>query len=71
MNDRSIARGLAVVTLVASTLAGLAGCSASKMMSKAQPVTSSVEAPKKEYQWQDMSLGKSFQGRPRTTQSPQ
>jgi hypothetical protein len=71
MKNRSIFRGMTVALLSAATLIGIAGCTTSKMMSKAQPTDSADTTPKKEYQWQDMSQGKNFYGKPRQTAPPQ
>jgi hypothetical protein len=56
-------RSLSVVLLSAATLAAFVGCSAARKMSAPQE-TATDPAPKKEYQWSDMSQGKAIFGQP-------
>ncbi len=63
MRMMPLKRSLTLVVISASTLVAVAGCTAARKMST--PVVSGSDAPpKKEYQWQDMSQGKSFFGNP-------
>ncbi len=43
----------------ASTVVAIAGCTAARRVSSPQPTDAEAQ-PKKEYQWKDMSTGKSF-----------
>lgn len=59
MDIRPISRALIVAVGAASMAAAVGGCTSTKMMSAPQPTTS-IKPPKKEYQWKDMSTGRSF-----------
>ena len=60
MKIRTGRRGsLAIVLSASSFLVILDGCTASKKLSNPEPTVAEVKA-KKEYNWQDMSTGKSF-----------
>jgi hypothetical protein len=58
MKIRPMKRALTVALLTTTTVVAIDGCTAVKKMSPSQPVASE-ETPKKEYNWQDMSTGKS------------
>jgi hypothetical protein len=59
MKNRSMKRALIVAMLSAATVVLIDGCTAVKKMSPAQPA-GAEPASKKDYNWQDMSTGKSF-----------
>jgi hypothetical protein len=65
MKNSNLSRVLVIALLSASTFT-VAGCASSKMSSSPQTDTT----PKTEYKYQDMSLGKSFYGPPRTPSQP-
>jgi hypothetical protein len=64
MKIRSMKRAAAVSLLAASAVVALDGCTASKVMTASKP-SAEDEAPKKEYQWHDMSTGNAFYGKPK------
>jgi hypothetical protein len=59
MKIRMRNRALIAALVSASTVVAIAGCTATKKLSTPQPAKAD-EQPKKEYQWKDMSTGKSF-----------
>ena len=66
MKIRPMKRAAAMTLLSALTVVTVDGCTAAKMMSAPQ-ATGAEAAPKKEYNWQDMSTGRSFYGKPKPT----
>jgi hypothetical protein len=69
MENSSLSRTLRVAILSALSFT-IVGCASSKMTSSPQP-TSAANTPTKEYEWHDMSTGKSFFGRPLQTTASQ
>ena len=68
MKIRLTKRVVAATLLSASAVAAVDGCSTARKVSAPQPAGSAAaEAPTKEYQWQDMSTGGSFFGKPKPT----
>ncbi len=63
MKIKPVTRSLAVALLSAATLAAFVGCTAARKTS-APLATGTDPAPKKEYQWQDLSQGKEIFGQP-------
>jgi hypothetical protein len=59
MKIRPRNRAVIAALLSASAVVGVAGCTATRKLSTPQPAGAD-EKPKKEYQWKDMSTGKSF-----------
>ena len=60
MKIRPLNRASIVALVSASTFVAYAGCASTKPSSKVQPASATTDPPKKEYQWKDMSTGKSF-----------
>ena len=69
MKIRPMKRALTVTLLSAATVVLIDGCSSIKKMPPAAPA-GAEPASKKDYNWQDMSTGKSF-FRPIGTPTPQ
>jgi hypothetical protein len=59
MKIRPRNRAWGAVLLSATTVVAIAGCTSARKTSTPQPADA-AEPPKKEYQWKDMSTGKSF-----------
>jgi hypothetical protein len=59
MKIRPRNRALIAALVSASTVVAIAGCTAARKVSTPQPADADA-TPKKEYQWKDMSTGKSF-----------
>jgi hypothetical protein len=58
MKIRPLNRAWIAALVSASTVVAFAGCTSTKPSSKVQPASATTDPPKKEYQWHDMSTGK-------------
>jgi hypothetical protein len=59
MMIRPASRALIAAVVSATTVVAFAGCTSARKLSNPQAADSEA-VPKKEYQWHDMSTGKSF-----------